>query len=254
MWRLRAANGRFLLVRHLPCSLGSEGGADLVVRHSSILPLHARLREDAGGRLVVEAQGEAIVGRAGEAARSVTLAAGDELLLGKVRFAVEEAAEGEESAAPAVAPPAPAPPAPAPAAASAPAPKLAPPPAPKAAAPPPAPRVTPAARPATSAAPPAAPPAAPLTPARATPRATPPATPPSPPRATPRPAASSSAGRSLVEKAALLQGQSKPSKSGLLNSDFSQLSGGTRLLLIAVALLGCGVLAWLISLGVKQFG
>jgi len=86
MWRLELPDGRSLLLRTLPATLGRDDAASVRVRHASIAPLHARLRTTPDGRLVVEAVGEAVLQAGGHAVRVVTLDDGDTLVLGAFSF------------------------------------------------------------------------------------------------------------------------------------------------------------------------
>jgi hypothetical protein len=86
MWRLELPDGRSLLLRTLPATLGRDDAASVRVRHASIAPLHARLRSTPDGRLVVEAVGEAVLQAGGHAVRVVTLDDGDALVLGALSF------------------------------------------------------------------------------------------------------------------------------------------------------------------------
>jgi hypothetical protein len=99
MWRLVLQDGRSVPVRDLPATLGRDDAASVRIRHPSLAPLHARLRAGAGGHLVVEAVGEALVLAAGHATRSAALSDGDTLVLGELSFTVKRDAPAEDAQA-----------------------------------------------------------------------------------------------------------------------------------------------------------
>src|SRR5262245_5650241 len=98
MWRLRAADGRTWRVTRLPATLGSGTDCDVVIPHASVLPRHARLGAGAAGGLHVEAAGEGIIGVGRRAVRSVDLAEGEELVVGRLALTVERDAAPRDHA------------------------------------------------------------------------------------------------------------------------------------------------------------
>jgi hypothetical protein len=88
MWRLQLKDGRAVPLRELPATLGRDDAASVRLRHPSIAPLHARLREGADGSLVIEAVGEALLLANGRAQRVAVLVDGESLVLGQLAFTV----------------------------------------------------------------------------------------------------------------------------------------------------------------------
>lgn len=101
MWRLLTNGGRFLSITGLPATLGSEADNDLRLRHASILPRHARFELAPDGRLAVQALGEAVVGVGGRQVQRGTLGDGEALILGRLRFTVQRAANSPATPSPA---------------------------------------------------------------------------------------------------------------------------------------------------------
>jgi hypothetical protein len=100
MWSLRTPKGQVIAVARLPALVGSARDADVRVPHDSVAAEHARLSAGEDGGLIVEAIGEAIVGCNGRRVRTGTLQAGEQLILGRLRFTLvrSEASEGTRAA------------------------------------------------------------------------------------------------------------------------------------------------------------
>src|SRR5262245_54065617 len=97
MWRLVLPDGRSVPLRELPATLGRDDAASVRLRHPSIAPLHARLREGADGSLVIEAVGEATVRANGRTQRVAVLVDGEALELGQLAFTVHREAPAAEA-------------------------------------------------------------------------------------------------------------------------------------------------------------
>jgi|GEM_PF-5440286 len=103
MWRLQLKDGREVPLRELPATLGRDAAASVRLRHPSIAPLHARVREDKNGSLVIEAVGEATLLANGRAQRVAVLSDGESLELGQLSFTVHRDAPPAVAAEPAAA-------------------------------------------------------------------------------------------------------------------------------------------------------
>jgi hypothetical protein len=96
MWSLVTPKGRRFPIRGLPAVVGSGEGADVRLPHESIADPHARLHPGGGTGLRVEVLGEGVVALDGQRVDGGTLGAGEEIILGRLRFRLEQ--EGGDDA------------------------------------------------------------------------------------------------------------------------------------------------------------
>jgi len=100
MWCLETRKGRVFVLAHLPAVVGSRAGADVLLRHPSIAPRHARFEQDDEGALHVEALDEAVVGVERRRVRRARVRDGHELVLGKLAFTLVRLEDGPPAAVP----------------------------------------------------------------------------------------------------------------------------------------------------------
>jgi len=115
MWSLETTRGQRVPIRTLPALVGSERTADLVLPHPSIAAAHARLLPNGGDGLRVDALDGAALLVGGRAVERASLRAGDEFVLGRVRFTLRQDSSPDAARAQAPAAPAPGPTGPRPA-------------------------------------------------------------------------------------------------------------------------------------------